>query len=258
MEDGKTQSVSPQVEGVPQGWRLVRIGRPRTGEFVVAANGSVVQANASLCGSGFAIVERIPEPKPVCTWPGRPGVLTLSKGWVARNPSGILCFFNKRPTPNLFNRIWSEGGNPRKLSSHSFTDLPVFNPDLPWTEHIVEVGGEETVVVKDEWYGTTMEVAGKVCEPMDCDQTKLVNPDVPRIAEHEHIKDGWVAQDLNGGLWWYESQPRTANAKATMWIENTVGSKHAQLNDSEVVFPSSWPWDQRIVRIKDGQIVRGE
>lgn len=129
-------------------------------------------------------------------------------------------------------------------------DLPVFNPDLPWTEHIVEVGCEETVVVKDEWNGTTMEVAGKMCEPVETDfESKPI--DHPVIAKYEHIKDGWVAQDSDGSLWWYEEKPD--KLKTSFGPES---GEYVRLRDNEVVFPSSWPWQQRIVRIVDNQIVR--
>ena len=219
--------------------------------------------------SVLAIVERLPEPKPVCTWPGRPGVLTLSKGWVARNADGRIWFYNKKPrqVENIgqWDLVIAGGGMARQLGHGLFTDLPVFNPDLPWTEHIVEVGWNETVVVKDEWNGKTMEVVGKdewngktmevvgkLCDPMDCVEIG------PKIADHERIHDGWVAQDDDGGLWWYESRPSKGKSQAMMWIEHPRGSKHNPLSDNEVIFPDSMPWDQRIVRIVCNQIVRDE
>lgn len=257
MEDGKTQSVSPQVEGVPEGWTLARVGRVRAGEWFIGTRGEVVQAAGDMV-SVVPIVERLPEPKPVCTWPGRPGYVKLV-GWLARDPDGAIWLFQNKPVPAppVAGKYWKSGPGSdiaysRRIDSMGIEDLPVFNPDLAWTEHIVEVGGEETVVVKDEWNGTTMEIQGKMCHPM------VVDNDVPRIAENEHIKDGWVAQDDDGGLWWYEERPKTGNSSYLMWVESPTGSKHLPLSDNEVVFPPSWPWKKRIVRIVGNKIVRDE
>lgn len=261
MEDGKTQSVSPQVEGVPEGWRLVRIGRPRTGEFYITGTfrgkerTGISEALNDANGDWYAIVEPLPEPKPVCTWPGRPGVLTLSKGWVARNTDGRVWFYNKKPyaVENIgqWDLVIAGGGMARQLGHGLFTDLPVFNPDLPWTEHIVEVGGEETVVVKDVWNGTTMEIQGKMCEPMDCVEIG------PIISPYPNLGDGWVSQDMNGLLFWFEHKPYPDKYQWIHLPQNKLSNCH-RLTRNEVTFPSSWPWDQRIVRIVGNQIVRDE
>lgn len=209
--------------------------------------------------SVFPIVERLPEPKPVCTWLGRPGVLTLAKGWVARNEDGRMWFYNRKPKPALHIGQWNitiaDGGMARQLGNSLFTDLPVFNPDLPWTEHIVEVEGEEPVVVKEEWNGKIMEVPGKACEPMDCVEIG------PKIADYERIHDGWVAQDVNGDLYWYSIKPETNHIWNGEWLyshNGDIGPNSVKLTRNEVIFPESMPWDQRIVRIVNNQIVRDE
>lgn len=251
---------SYEIEGIPSGWKLIRIGRTRTGEWIVTGNGTVVQANASMCDCGYAIVERLPEPKPVCTWPGRPGVVKLV-GWICRDSDGAIWLFQNKPVPAPANagQYWKSGpvsdAYSRRLDAMGIEDLPVFNPDLPWTEHIVEVGWEETVVVKDEWTGTTMEVAGKMCEPMDCVEIG------PIISPYPNLSDGWVTQDQNGDLYWYSKKPTTQHQWDGEWLyyqNGDGGSDSKKLTRNEVVFPSSWPWDQRIVRIVGNQIVRDE
>ena len=101
--------------------------------------------------------------------------------------------------------------------------------------------------MKDEWNGKTMEVVGKMCEPMDCVEIG------PKIVDHERIHDGWVAQDQNGKLYWYEEKPVIEND----YFYPDIG-RYVILKDNEVIFPYSMPWDQRIVRIVGNQIVRGE
>lgn len=169
-------------------------------------------------------------------------MLTLAKGWVAVNADGRIWFYNKKPHAVFEWGEWdvviAGGGMARQLGHGLFTDLPVFNPDLPWMEHIVEVGGEETVVVKDEkeWF------------------------EVPRIAEDEQVSNGWVAQDQNESMFWYECKPVPDPDRGNQWLlKDTDKQRNChRLCDSEVIFPDSWPWTQRIVRIVNNQIVRGE
>jgi len=214
----------------------------------------VKQAYADMV-SVLPIVERLPEPKPVCTWPGRSGYVKLT-GWITRDSDGAIWLFENKPVPAPVNsgQYWKSGpvsdAYSRRIDSMGIEGLPVFNPDLPWTEHIVEVGAEETVVVKDEWNGNTMEVVGKMCEPMDCVEIG------PKIANHERIKDGWVAQDKNGKMYWYEVKPVIEDDY--FFPEDGRFGRYVILEHNEVIFPDSMPWDQRIVRIVCNQIVRDE
>jgi len=206
-------------------------------------------------GSCYAIVELLPEPKPVCTWPGRQGVLTLSKGWITRDKEGVFCHHRNKPYVSGTG-CWIGGGNPRKLAIESFTDLPVFNRDLPWTEHIVEVGNEEKVVVKDEWNATTSRIVGRKIEDVINDHVEIG----PILSADAELKDGWVAEDASRNLYWYSFKPSTKHSWPGEWL--MVGAKDAtdakRLTDNEVIFPSSMPWDQRIVRIVGNKIVRDE
>jgi hypothetical protein len=56
-------SETNNIEGVPEGWRLVRIGKPKVGEWFIGDGFTVCEAKAGLIFSGYAIVERIEPPK---------------------------------------------------------------------------------------------------------------------------------------------------------------------------------------------------
>lgn len=56
--------MSEQVEGVPDGWRLVRIGSPKAGEcFIDSGNGTPRETSCDWSGSVRVIIEKIEQPK---------------------------------------------------------------------------------------------------------------------------------------------------------------------------------------------------
>lgn len=54
--------MSVKIEGVPDGYELVRIGAPKKGEFYIRPNGSVTDASFSFIEEIYPIVRKI-EPK---------------------------------------------------------------------------------------------------------------------------------------------------------------------------------------------------
>jgi hypothetical protein len=52
-----------QVEGIPEGWELVRIGCPEAGEFIVDSHGRPYVAALLFADKGCAIVRKIEKPK---------------------------------------------------------------------------------------------------------------------------------------------------------------------------------------------------
>lgn len=52
-----------QVEGVPEGWELVRIGTPQVGEYIVGELGRPFQAMCRFHDNGFAIIRKVEKPK---------------------------------------------------------------------------------------------------------------------------------------------------------------------------------------------------
>ena len=56
--------MSEQIEGVPHGWRLVRIGNPKVGEwFIDADDGKPLLATCDVARRVRAIIEKIEQPK---------------------------------------------------------------------------------------------------------------------------------------------------------------------------------------------------
>ena len=51
------------IEGIPDGWELVRIGRPSINERYIGLNGLVINCVAMPNGKGYAIVRKIEKPK---------------------------------------------------------------------------------------------------------------------------------------------------------------------------------------------------
>lgn len=53
-----------KIEGVPDGWRLVRIGNPKVGEwFMDSSNGTPRETSCDWNGSVRVIIEKIEQPK---------------------------------------------------------------------------------------------------------------------------------------------------------------------------------------------------
>jgi len=58
--------MSEQIEGVPEGWRLVRIGKPKAGEYYIEINGEACEAKLitpTVLQWVFAIIEKIEQPR---------------------------------------------------------------------------------------------------------------------------------------------------------------------------------------------------
>jgi hypothetical protein len=52
-----------KIEGIPDGWELVRIGKPEPGEWVVSISGDPIQFASETSFDGYAIIRKIEKPK---------------------------------------------------------------------------------------------------------------------------------------------------------------------------------------------------
>lgn len=52
-----------QVEGIPEGWELVRVGTPKPGEHVLGKYGKVLHCNGVFKGISYVIIRKIEKPK---------------------------------------------------------------------------------------------------------------------------------------------------------------------------------------------------
>ena len=51
------------IEGIPEGWELVRVGCPTNGEFYLGMNGQPIICNLVFHGCAYIIIRKIPKPK---------------------------------------------------------------------------------------------------------------------------------------------------------------------------------------------------
>ena len=51
------------IEGIPEGWELVRVGTPTNGEFYLGMNGQPIICNLVFHGYAYLIIRKIPKPK---------------------------------------------------------------------------------------------------------------------------------------------------------------------------------------------------
>ena len=123
-----------KIEGVPDGWELVRIGTPIVGEYVITHDGDpdLISAGRWL-GKNFPIIRRI---EPVCTW--QYGV--FADGWIAQDKNGSMWWYTDKPELEIDG--WDNAiGEVHNLSGRSFMlKPPVFRPDLYWDNRIQQVG----------------------------------------------------------------------------------------------------------------------
>jgi len=52
-----------KIEGIPEGWELVRIGLPSIDEWVVSSEGRPIKWNHKTTYNGYAIIRKIEKPK---------------------------------------------------------------------------------------------------------------------------------------------------------------------------------------------------
>lgn len=99
-----------KIEGIPDGWELVRIGTPAEGESYVVSIGEVDVCNSVRFAKNYAIVRKIEPPKPTYV----PWTLeTCTRGWVR----------NKVSLSELAVVVISQSGVTAGLSYYNFDNL---------------------------------------------------------------------------------------------------------------------------------------
>ncbi len=124
-----------QIEGVPEGWELVRLGTPLVGEVYLDDVGHAVANeigdHVKVC---WPIIRRV---EPVCRW--QHGV--FADGWIAEDSNRSLWIYSTRPSPEEEGWVSRyNDGYCMRLNKKSFVNPPVFRSDLPWTSRIQQVG----------------------------------------------------------------------------------------------------------------------
>lgn len=119
------------IEGVPEGWELVRIGKPVTGEWSIGGDGNPWQYVKEAPSTEFWPIIR--KAAPVCIWPH--GV--FKDGWIAEDLNGDQYWYTTKPESDGEDE-WANEGDCRFVTDCM---LPVqFRSDLTWTQRIQRVG----------------------------------------------------------------------------------------------------------------------
>jgi hypothetical protein len=124
------------VEGVPDGWELLRIGRPRTNEWAIGGDGTPWQyLKAKQSEEFWPIVRKL---DPIATW--KRGVFT--DGWLSQDADGEISFSAEKPTASVGEGYWIAIGGTKPIRKDAFLieSLVSFRQDISWTERMILVG----------------------------------------------------------------------------------------------------------------------
>lgn len=126
-----------KLEGVPEGYEVVRFANPAITEWYVDTTGTVKQCVEEV--SGLRLIVRKTEP--VANWIH--GV--FNDGYVAEDQNGEQFWYDRRPQALSSGNSWewTDGrrtGQSVAIVAIAFAPIVVFRSDLPWYERIVAVG----------------------------------------------------------------------------------------------------------------------
>lgn len=117
-----------KIEGVPDGWELVKLAPPEVGQWFVNMKGEPELSQYDIT-SFWPIIRRI---EPHCTWQHG----QFKDGWVAEDSCGLIWYRDK---PEFIDQ-WRVHGGPMSVIGRCLVNPPVFRSDLPWNERIQQVG----------------------------------------------------------------------------------------------------------------------
>ena len=120
-----------KIEGIPEGYELVRIGSPNPGETVVFADGSPGGVATKLAGKTYVIIRKI---DPVCVW--QHGV--FKDGWITEDDVSGIIWHQSKPEVSVVRDCWLWDG--LRVLTTCLATPPKFRDDLRWTERIQQVG----------------------------------------------------------------------------------------------------------------------
>ncbi len=125
-----------KLEGVPEGYEAVRLGKANQGECFVTIDGNVCVAECDHEAPRL-IVRKV---EPIATW--KHGV--FADGWISEDKHGTLEFYYMSP-PSCDVGVggWlsgHDGGFVCSLNNILQPSVFKFRDDLPWTERCVQVG----------------------------------------------------------------------------------------------------------------------
>jgi len=132
----KNKGETMKLEGVPDGWELVRIGRPVAGEWSIGGDGIPWEyTKAKQSEEVWPIVRKL---DPIATW--KRGV--FADGWLFQDADGEISFSAGKPTASVGEGYWIAIGGTKPIRSEVFQveSLVLFRQDMSWTERVISVG----------------------------------------------------------------------------------------------------------------------
>lgn len=115
-----------KIEGIPEGYEVVRWGKPKRGELFLLDSGKVTDAIFDFEKDHVLIVRKT---EPVLDV----SKIRLKKGWIAQDKDGQNYLYCEKP--QLCESGW---GTSYGISHMDALQIP-WREDVPWTERIMEI-----------------------------------------------------------------------------------------------------------------------
>ena len=126
-----------KIEGVPEGWELVRIGQPAVGEWSIGGDGKPWQykhATQARSDEFWPIIRKV---EPACSWP----LGVFADGWLSQSSFASAIYWSaEKPEWDPRSAWWMTAGEDPVAVKGYLANHPVFREGLPWTERIQQVG----------------------------------------------------------------------------------------------------------------------
>ena len=109
------------IEGIPEGWELVRVGCPTNGEFYLGMNGQPIICNLVFHGCAYIVVRKIELPKRYRAFANAAEFEPHRDRWIRRKSNG-----HKMRTTSYCDNLHFTGNDPddwvAMLSDYVFDD----------------------------------------------------------------------------------------------------------------------------------------
>lgn len=115
-----------KLEGVPEGYEVVRWGKPKRGEWFLYDEVEPQQAEFDFETDSVLIVRKI---EPILDL----SKVRLKKGWIAQDKDGQNYMYCEKP------QLHESGWGPIYGISHLYVLHIPWREDVPWTERIMEI-----------------------------------------------------------------------------------------------------------------------
>lgn len=123
------------IEGVPDGWDLIRIGHPQKGDWAIGGDGKPWQYDRDKLSDEYWPIIR--KKDPLCTW--QRGI--FADGWICENPNGRMRWTNIKPVFSGISWRIVDGHQYRQVDDIQYlVNPPRFGMWVPHVDRIQEVG----------------------------------------------------------------------------------------------------------------------